>query len=73
MLKEEHVRPIANDWDFAGSISGVLKQNKEEATKGLFDALFAQLSQRNLAAPETAMGTVMPIFRVCLAMRAASL
>jgi flagellar hook-length control protein FliK len=57
MLKEEHVRPIANDWDFAGNLSGVLKQNKDEANNGLFQALFTQLSQRNLAEPVAATGT----------------
>ena len=51
------MRPIANDWDFAGNMSGVLKQNKEEVTKGLFEALFAQLSQNNLAEPVAATGS----------------
>jgi flagellar hook-length control protein FliK len=57
MLKEEHVRPIVNGLDFAGNMAGVLKQNKDEATKGLFEALFAQLSQNYLAEPVAATGT----------------
>lgn len=56
MLKEERVRPIANDWDFAGSIAGASKQNKGDTAAGLFEALFAQLSQRNLADPLAATG-----------------
>lgn len=51
------MRPIANHWDFAGNMSGVFKQNKEEATKGLFEALFAQLSQNSLAEPVAATGS----------------
>jgi flagellar hook-length control protein FliK len=51
MLKEERVRPVTNDWDFAGSIAGASKQNKNATTAGLFEALFAQLSQNNLAEP----------------------
>lgn len=51
------MRPIINGLDFAGNMAGVLKQNKDEATKGLFEALFAQLSQNNLAEPVAATGT----------------
>ncbi len=51
------MRPIVNELDFAGNLSGVIKQNKNETTKGLFEALFAQLSQNNLAEPVAATGT----------------
>lgn len=51
------MRPIANDWDFAASIAGAAKQNKNSTTAGLFEALFAQLSQKTLAEPLAATAT----------------
>lgn len=51
------MKAIATDFDLAGSLSGVLKQKKNETTAGLFEALFAQLSQRNLAEPLAATGS----------------
>jgi flagellar hook-length control protein FliK len=57
MLKEEHVKAIATDFDLAGSLSGVFKQKKNEAASGLFEALLTQLSQRYTAEPLAATGT----------------
>ncbi len=56
MLKEEHVKPVSMDWDVSGLVSGTGKQQKDGAAAGLFEMLFAQLNQREMAEPLAAVG-----------------